>query len=254
MDKKERARLSSLLLWFSWRILPQSVYANNLWTLKDIATFINREVGISGAVAVTDQHVLSMVRLNKVDDKGDDFIIPHKEGCTNPHRRVKDVEPFRGTKRPIGTNGRDTMVFGWSSCNALQLPVGDASILSGQKLKIGDMEDDEEKLKEIKSLLGYVDVVNDENGSPNGGESASMAAAATSGSFGTTSDAGGTGTGTGTGDGRTPPPPSRKRTRQSALCSPKLSRHFRMPSRMAYSMACPISRLSLVPSLLVGYM
>ena len=165
----------------------------------------------------------SIILSKRIDGDGDDFIIVHLDGCTYPtQRRTDDVVPFRGTKKPIGTKGRDTIVFGWSSSNNLELPVGElpgASSGSGKQLKVGEVEGDEVMVEELQSLLGGGNDDNDENTAQNGhgppGATAAATAAAaggaagSAGSTGGSSDgAGGIGSARGTGTGRTPPPPS----------------------------------------------
>ena len=223
LSKTQRKEIFRLIHWFCWRILPHSVYANKLWTLADVATIINREVGCSGTAMITEALVKSILLSKRIDGDGDDFIIVHLDGCTYPtRRRTDDVVPFRGTKKPIGTKGRDTIVFGWSSSNNLELPVGElpgASSGSGKQLKVGEVEGDEVMVEELQSLLGGGNDDNDENTAQNGhgppGATAAATAAAaggaagSAGSTGGSSDgAGGIGSARGTGTGRTPPPPS----------------------------------------------
>jgi hypothetical protein len=216
LSKTQRKELFRLIHWFCWRILPHSIYTNQLWRLGDVATIINREVGCSGTAVITEAQVKSMVLSKRIDGDGDDFIIVHLDGCTYPtRRRTDDVVPFRGTKKPIGTNGRDTIVFGWSSSDNLELPVGELSAASGRQLKVGEVEGDEAMVEELQSILGggNGDTCNDENTAQNIRGPPDAAAAATAAAAGSAAgSAGSTGASSGGADGigrgRTPPPPS----------------------------------------------
>ena len=189
--KTQRKDLIRLIHWFCWRILPHSVYANKLWTLADVAAIINREVGFSGTAVITEALVLSMVKKKKCVGNGDEFSIQYLEGYINPHRRqTQDVVPFRGTKRPIGTKGRDTTVFGWSSGDTVDLPVGKLSASSVQKMKVGEVEGDEEMMEELQSILGGGNEDTDKNTAQNGRGPPGATAAATAAAGGSAAAAG----------------------------------------------------------------